>query len=150
MTTEHQVTQEEKAYGQLLDKIWEMLSESARAVLREAEAEAYKFNLCHNYAYQPEEYDEAMEKMRIAAVELTDCEHMLLAKVWRAALSAAASIDSEDFETLAGYRAHPGHLHHYYRMLSGMVEKTLEEKRIAELQTEIAEEEPVDFSDIPF
>jgi hypothetical protein len=116
----------------------------------EAQSAAYAANMVRSYCFQPEEYEEAMEKMRLAAAKLSNRECELLAKLWRAALAAAAFIDSEDFETLAGYRVYSGNLHWYYRMLSGMVEKILEEKRLAELQKEHAEWEPEDISDIPF
>jgi hypothetical protein len=154
MTTEHQSTQLEEAYGQLLDQIWEVLSEPARTVLSEAQSAAYAENMVHNYCYHPEEYDEAMEKMRLAAAELPDSEHGLLAKVWRAALAAAASIDPDDYETIAGYKVCSGDPHWFYRMQSGMVEETLSEKtRVkmeAERQKALAEREPEDLSDIPF
>jgi alkylhydroperoxidase family enzyme len=144
MTPEHRATPEEKAYGRVLDETWEMSSEAARTIIGEAQSAAYAANMVRSYCFQPEEYDEAMEKMRLAAAKLSDRERELLAKLWRAALAAAASIDSEDFETLAGYRVYSGDLHWYYRMLSGMVEKILEEKRLAELQKEHAEREPED------
>jgi hypothetical protein len=150
MTTEHQSTQLEKAYGQLLDQIWEGLSESARTVLREAQSAAYEENMVHSYCFQAEEYEEAMDRMRLAAVELSDREHELLAKIWRAALAAAASIDPDDYETIAGYRVDSGSLHWFYRMQSGMVEDILSEKREAERQKALAEREPEDLSDIPF
>lgn len=150
MTTEHLATQEEKAYEQLLDEIWEMLSEPARTVIGEAHSAAYAANMVRSYCFQPEEYDEAMEKMHSAGAEITDREYKLLAKLWRSALSAAASIDSEDFETLAGYGVYSGNLHWYYRMLSGMIEETLREKKEAVLQKKMAEQEPEDISDIPF
>jgi hypothetical protein len=154
VTTKHQRTREEEAYGQLLEEIWEKLSEPAHAVLGEAQSAAYAENMVRSYCFQPEEYEETLEKMRLAAAKLTEREHKLLANLWRAALAAAASIDSEDFETLAGYRVYRGDLHRYYRMLSGMVEDILEEKmsekREAELQKELAEQEPEDFSDLPF
>jgi hypothetical protein len=127
-----------------------MLSEPARTLLREAHRASDALYMVHSYCGWPEDYEEAMEKMRLAAVGLTDGEHKLLATFWRAALAAAASIDSEDFETLAGYGVYSGNLHRYYRMLSGMVEKILEEKRLAELQKEHAQREPEDISDIPF
>jgi hypothetical protein len=125
LTTEHQTTREEKAYKRKIEENEDMLSEAVRTILSEAEMEAYKFNLCRNYAYQPEEYDEAMEKMRLAAVELTDDECRLLSQLWHAALAAAASIDADDFESLAGYRVYSGNLHRYYRMVSGMIDKIL-------------------------
>jgi len=151
LITEHQATPEEEAYGQLLNETWEMLSEPARALIEEAQSAAYAAHIVHSYCFQWHiEYDEHMDKMRLAAVGLTDGEQKLLATFWRAALAAAASIDSEDFETLVGHRVYSGNLHRYYRMLSGMVEKILEEKRLTELQKEIAEQEPQGITDIPF
>ncbi len=139
MTPEHQATPEEEAYGRVLDETWEMFPGAARTIIGEAQSAAYAANMVRSYSFQPEEYEEAMEKMRLAAAELSDRECELLAKLWRAALAAAASIDSEDFETLAGYRVYSGDLHWYYRMLSGMVEEILQEKRTGELRDEIAE-----------
>jgi len=115
LITEHQVTPEQEAYGRVLDETWKMSSEAARTVIGEAQGAAYAENMVHSYCFQPEEYQEAMEKMRLAA-ELSDRECELLAKLWRAAL-VAASIDSEDFETLAGYRVYSGNLHWYCRIV---------------------------------
>lgn len=154
MTTEHQTTQLEEAYGQLLDRIWETLSEPARTILGEAQSAAYAENLVRSYCFQPVEYEEAMDRMRLAAVELSDHDPQLLAKVWRAALAAAASIDADDYETPAGHRVYSGNLHCYYRMLSGMVEEILSEKRWLKMEAErkkvLAESDPEDLSDFPF
>ena len=125
MTTDHQTTREEKAYGRLLEEKEDVLSEAARTLLSEAQLAAYAEYMVHNYGFQPEEYDEAMEKMRLAAAKLTEREHQLLAKIWRAALAAAASVDADDFESLAGYKVYSGDLHCYYRMVSAMIERTL-------------------------
>jgi hypothetical protein len=124
MTTEYQTMQEE-AYGRLLEEKQEMLSEPARTVLAEAEWAAYKECMVRSYCLQPQEYEEAMEKMRLAAAELTghDCE--LLAELVHAAKAAAASIDPND-ETLVGHKVHRGHVYWYYRMVSGMVEEILQ------------------------
>ena len=143
MTTEHQRTPEEEAYDRLLDEIWEELSEPARAMIEKAQAAAYAAHLVRSYNFQWHiEFDEYMDKMRLAAVELTAGENKILARVWRAALAAAASIDSEDFETLAGYRVYSGNLHWYYRMVSNMVERILQERRIAEENSRIAGWDP--------
>jgi hypothetical protein len=126
MTTEHQPTQEEKAYGQFLDETWETLSAPARIIIGEAQSAAYAASIAQGYCFQWHfEYDEAMDRMRLAATELTDREHKVLAKLCHAALAAATSLDSEDVETPAGYRVYRGHLHSYYKMLSSMVEDTL-------------------------
>jgi hypothetical protein len=152
VTTKFQFTQEEEAYGRLLDDIWEMLSEPARALIEEAGLAAYCANMVHSALFHPEEYDEAMEKMRLAAAKLSNHECDLLAKHWRAALAAAASIDPGDKRPV-GHKVYGRNLHWYYRMISGMVEKILKEiemRRIAERDKEIAEREPEKFSDIPF
>jgi hypothetical protein len=149
MTTEHRMTREEEALGRLLDKK-ETLSEAGSTVLEEAGEAAFRAKLLDNYGFQPEEYDEAMEKMRLAAAELTDHDCELLTHLWRAALAAAASIDLYDFETLVDYGVYRGDLYRYYRMLSGMIEELLWEKKVAEFLKEIAEREPVDRSDVPF
>ena len=123
MTTEHQTTPEEEAYERLVEENWESLSEMARTVLREAESAAYAAYMVRSYCFQPEEYDEAMEKMRLAAAALNARECELLARIWRAALAAAASIDADDLETIAGYGVYSANLHRYYGLVSAMVEQ---------------------------
>ena len=149
MNTEYQTTREEEAYFRLLEEAKSELSEAAGIVIRKAQLAAYATNMVRSYCFQPEEYDEAMEKMRLAATQLTGRESELLATLWRAALAAAASIDPED-TTLVGHKVDRGDLHRYYRMLSGMVEKILEEKKLAELRKESEERGPVDLWDPPF
>jgi hypothetical protein len=127
-----------------------MLSGAVRTILSEAHSAAHAECMVHNYCFQPEEYDEAIEKMRLAAAKLTDSEHQLLAKIWRAALAAAASIDADDYESLAGYRVYSGDLHYYYRMASSMVERTLQTKKHDELRKELAEQGSVDDWEVPF
>jgi hypothetical protein len=151
MTTVHQATQQEKAYDQFGAEIWEGLSEPARTLIIEAQSAAYAAHMVRNYCFQWDiEYDEAAEKMRLAAARLTEREHKLLTKLWRLALAAAASIDPDDYKTLAGHRAYRGDLHSYYRMFSSMVEGTLWEKIIAEDRKKIAELEPEHHEDVPF
>lgn len=151
MTTEHQTTPEEEAYGRLVEEARVVFSAAAGTVLSEAEGVSYGDNLVRNYASQPEDYEEAMDKMRLAATELTDRDQELLARLWRAALAAAASIDPYDRTPVAYYKADQEDFHWFYRTLSGMVEEILQEKKIAE-QREIAmrEPDPEDFEDIPF
>jgi hypothetical protein len=150
MTTEHQTTREEKVYGRLLEEVEDMLSEAVRTILSEAHSAAYAECMVHNYCFQPEEYDEAIERMSLAAAKLTDSEHQLLAKIWRTALAAAASVDADDNESLAGYRVYSGDLHYYYRMVSSMVERTLQAKKHDEFRKELAEQESVDDWEVPF
>ena len=65
MTTEHQITLEEEAYWQLLDEIWEKLSEPARAVIEEAQSAAHAAYMVRGYCFQWHfEYDEAMELIK--------------------------------------------------------------------------------------
>ncbi len=144
MPIDPNTTPEEEAYDRLLDETKEILSLAAHTILEEAKTEAYKLILCHNYAYQLNEYDEAMDKMRLAAAKLTDQDCKLLAKLWRAALAAAASIDPDD-RTPAGYRVGRGDYHRFYRMVSRMVEKTLRDKEFAELREKISNQEPEDY-----
>jgi len=148
MTTEHQTTREEEAYWRLREEM--ELSKAARTVLEEAQSAAYRANMVYSYCFQPEEHEEAMEKMRLAATKLTNRDPELLAQLWRAALAAAASIDADNFESPAGRRVYSGDLHWFYRMASSMVEKILQEMRYAGYRKEIAEREPVDLPDPPF
>ena len=148
MKNGYRKTPEEEAYGRLLNEIEEVLSESARTVLEEAHGTSYAMNLVRSYCLQPEEYQEAMTKMRRVTAELTDRECKVLARIWRTALAAAASIDPDD-HTHIGYGVDCGDLHYYYRVASGMVESTLLEKRVEE-HRKAAEREPEDFEDIPF
>jgi hypothetical protein len=151
MTTVHQATQQEKVYEQFRDEYWEVLSEQARILIGWAETTADAVHLTRNYSFQwPEEYDEAMNRMRLAAAILTERDQELLAKLWRLALAAAASIDPHDFPTPAGYRVSRGDFHDYYKMVSGMVESVLREKNIGELRKKSAELEPEDHEDVPF
>ena len=150
MRTEHQTTREEEAFGQLLEETKDTFSEAVHTILSEADAAAYADHMVHNYSFHPQEYEEAMERMRSAATNLTEREHQLLAKIWRKALAAAASIDAEDFESSAGHKVSSADLHHYYRTVSSMIETTLEEKRSDEIRKEIMDQEPLDDSDIPF
>jgi hypothetical protein len=148
MRAEHQNTLEEEAYQRLLDETWEVLSEAARAVLKEAHSLAYKVYMVRNYGIQPAEYEEADEKMRLAAAELTDEDRVLLAEIVRTTLVACASIDPFDYDTLTGYGVYGVNLHWYYRMVSDMVRDVLYEQIS---QREWAESESEDdLSDVPF
>jgi hypothetical protein len=149
MTTVHQTTQEEKAYIQFREDYWEGLSEPARTLIGVAQDVASTEHL-DNFLLQPEQHDEAMEEMCLAAAGLSDREYELLAKLWRVALAAAASIYPDDFWPFTGYRTDRGDLHYYYRTVSGMIETILEEKIIAELRKKSAELGPEDNEYIPF
>jgi len=147
MTSEHQTTQEEKAFDRLLEEEWKTLSEAARTVIREARLAAYADNMVSSYCFGREEYEEAIEKMRHSAAELTDRDCELLKDVVRAAIAALASIDPFDLDTLVGYRVYRVNLHRYYEMISDMVQGTLIHRAHLIAQEEVAED---DWEDIPF
>ena len=74
-----------------------------------------------------------MGKMCLATMELTDREHELLVRLWCAAKAAHHSlIRPRRFRDSTGYKVYRADLHSYYRVLSSMVEETLQEKRRAE------------------
>lgn len=147
MTTEHEMTREEKAFEQFFDENKEMLSQSARTILVEAETAAYHVYLVYSCSFHPEEYEEAVEKMRLAVAETTARDRGLLMELVRRAIAASASIDPFDEETIVGYRVYRSDLHLYYRMVSDMVRDTLYEQFARERDAEL---EPIDDSDIPF
>src|SRR5919199_1667562 len=122
MTSKHQTTPGEAAFWQLLE---ERSSRAVNAIFKEAEAVAYQMHMVCSYCFQPEEYEEAMQKMCLAAIDLTKRDHELLEELVCAALSAAASIDPCDFETPAGYRVYSAHLHQYYKMITYTLEDKL-------------------------
>lgn len=147
MTTQHQPTREEEAYKRLLDKEWDTISEAARIIVSEAETAAYAEYLVHNVCFLPYEYEEAMQKMLLAAAATTDRDRELLMELVRCSIAACASIDLFDEDTIVKYRAYRSDLHRYYLMVYTMVGDILYEQFTRE---HIAELEPVDESDIPF
>ena len=79
MTEDRLVTPEEEAFGHLMEVNKELLSAADRTILEEASSASYAHSLASNYSFQPEEYEEAMGKMRLAAAELTDRDRKLFA-----------------------------------------------------------------------
>jgi hypothetical protein len=175
MTTEHQRTPEEEAFDRLLDEKWTLLSEHARELIGLALHEAYKYNLIHNYAYQPFEYFMCMADMVRLAGELDDQDREFSAEVGRAATAAAAALNPEDERPAGGHRVCIGDVHRYYDMVSGMIVEALEprtdrerkEARVglwmdyADLERQIERDSaqarqqapvqvPLDIADIPF
>ncbi len=154
MSVQYERTPEDQAYARLYDDNWDSLSEAARTVAREANSVASAEHLVRTYMASPDEYDAALEKMRTAAKEITDREAEVLKQIWLAGLSAGASVDPDDYETLIGYRIYRGDQHRFYRLSSDMIEKVLEERneaaRDAERQRKCAEQGPIDYSDVPF
>jgi hypothetical protein len=151
MTIDYLETPEEIIFDQLVDKQWELLSEAARTVLRKALGAAYNLHLLRTYCYQPEEVEDDMKAMRLAAAELTehDCEG--LTKIWRSALAAAASVDPYDYETLVKHKVVCADLHRYYRMVSTKIEEVEREKRHAGFRKKkLADQEPIDVEDVTF
>ncbi len=120
------ITPAQEAYGALLDEKVGKLSEAAGTILDEADRAATATNLVSWYCYQPEEYDEAMERMRLAATRITERDHESLTEIVRGGFLAALSVDIND-ETPAPYGVYGGNWHWYYRMFSGMVNDVLEE-----------------------
>src|SRR3712207_5917367 len=110
MFTEHRTTPEEEAFWRLLEESKGVLSEAAYTLLDTAKGAAYRANMVHHYCFQPQEHEEAMEKMRAAAAGLTEPDRELLGRIWRAALAAASSLDPDDHETMFRYRVYVGHL----------------------------------------
>ena len=127
MTNDYLATPEEEAFGHLMKVNEELLSKAARTIVEEAGSASYAHTLASNYAFQPEEYEEAMRKMRLAAAKLTTQDRDLLAEIVRAA-KAAVSIDPDD-ETPAGYGARRGDVHYHHSMAASMVEEILQEAR---------------------
>ena len=147
MTNTHQTTPEEEAYERLLDENWDALSESARCVITEAHAAAYKHHLVSNVCFMLEEYEEALEKMRLAAADVTDRGCELLMELARRAIAAAASVDLFDEDTLVGYGTYRRDLHGYYQMVSDMIRDALYDKW---RRKRSAEEGRIDFDNVPF
>jgi hypothetical protein len=147
MTTEHQKTLEEEAFWRLIEENTDRVSTAARTVFAEAEAAACEENHIRNYSAGPGHYEESMHKTYLAAAELTDRDREVLSEIWRAALSAAASIDPDDMTPAHGVIR--GADHWYYRVISSLVEYVLREKKREELR-KTAAREPKDFTDTPF
>lgn len=122
----HEITLEQKAYKAMLDKKVEKLSEAGESILGEADSAALATNLVSWYCYQPEEYDEAMERMRLAATRITQQDHEILTEIVQAGFLAALSVDPND-RTPAPYGVGWGAYHWYYRMSSGMVDEVLQD-----------------------
>jgi hypothetical protein len=120
------MTPEEEALEELLALNEEVLSEAARTLLREAYSVSHKVNLaCAYYDYHPAQYEEAMQKMGLEAIRLTDRDQEHLAKIARACEAAASSIDPDD-QTPAGYRYWRGDVHCYYQMISEIIDEVLQ------------------------
>ena len=126
MTHEYRPTPQEEAFADVMEVGRNKLSEPARTIVAEAGSAAYAENLVHTCAYQPQEYEEAMEKMRIAASKITEEDRRLLTEIVRAGKAVAASIDPDD-ETPAGHKVYRGNVHWYHSMASSMVEEILQE-----------------------
>ena len=127
MTTEYGVPPEE-AYRCLLDEEWEVLSDAARTIIKEAQLAAYATNMVHSYCgFQQAEYEEAMGKMHRAAGALAGRDRKILAEIVGVTKAAAASIDPED-RTPAGHKVDRSNVRWYYRMVSGMIEESLKDE----------------------
>src|SRR5918994_7752707 len=94
---------EEEAFGHLLVAGEGVLSGGGHTLLLEAYKTAYVVNRSYSYYLQLDEYEEAVQKMRLEATKLTDRDREYLAKIVRACDAAASSIDPDD-QTPAGYK----------------------------------------------
>jgi hypothetical protein len=119
-------TPEEEALGELLALNKKVLSEAARTILSEADITSYKWNLASSYSFQPEEFDEALQKMSLEATRLTDSDREHLAKLVRAGKAAASSICTSQ---VIGYRdkVWRRHIRWYHQMLCEMVDEVLQD-----------------------
>ncbi len=123
----HEITLEEKAYEGLLNEKLETLSEAACSIFEEATTQAYKVCLLRNYAYQPEEYDLAEERMRLPAKLLTRRGNETLSEIVRAGFLAALSLHPGDM-TRVWHKVEVGDYHWYYRMSSTTINEHLWKK----------------------
>jgi hypothetical protein len=121
-------TREEDALNQLVKMNKEAFSGAARTILQEADDAAYAHNLVYNCCFDTAGFEEAFEKMRLAATELTDRDRQLLAQIVSANKDAASSIDPDD-ETPAGHKVCLGDVHWYYSIFAGMVDEVLKDIR---------------------
>ncbi len=119
-------TPEEEAFGRLLDEKVPALSDAARTVLGQAKSAAYGEHLIYSYYLEPEEYEEAMNRMRLAATELTGPDRESLAAIVQAGMIAASSIDPND-ERPVGYKVDQGDYRRYLEMIFGMVDDVLQQ-----------------------
>ena len=131
-----------------------MLSQATGTVIRQAELASYLDFLVHSRFHEPAEYEEAMEKMRLAATQITDRDHKLLTRLRHAARAAADSIDPDDDRPGVRYKSRRGAYHGYYLIISFMIQLTFEERKTAEEQLseepQVVEIEPDDFEVLPF
>jgi hypothetical protein len=87
MTTEHRETpeeeeEEEEAFSRHFEETeGVLLSEAAYTLLDTAKGAAYAANMVHNYSFQPQEHEEAEQKMRAAAAGLTQRDRELLGRL---------------------------------------------------------------------
>jgi hypothetical protein len=123
--TEHVKTAKEKLFDALLDAKRDEVTEAARELIGIAMDFSYGYNLCRNYAFQPEDLFMADHNMLDQAYVLTEHDREVLAEVAQAAQAASDSLEKHDFETSAGFRIWTADLHRYYAMISAMVEKAL-------------------------
>ena len=132
MNTEHQTTPEERAFERLLDEAFEKLPEAAHIILQEAHEFPHGFYMVSGYGGDDlQKHEEAVEEMHAVGADLTDPECELLTKCWLGALSAAASVDPYDYETLTGHKVYRAHLHKHYRMFSSIVEEVVTKRKLA-------------------
>jgi hypothetical protein len=135
MSAERHITRKENDARLRTEEAGEVLSRAANLTVVDARKAAYAADAAQDLNFSPEEYDRAVEKMRLAAAELTDRERVLLARLWRAVLATAASMNTFTERSLSAYyEARQEEYHRYHRVLSGMVEETLQKRGIVDQQ----------------
>src|SRR5215207_2306795 len=99
---EYKMSPEEEAANQFVGEALEELTEAGKEAIRVAHRTGCAANLVINYAFQPGEYDEAVEELR--DLELTERDHELLAELAFFYKKACMSVDATDRETTAGHK----------------------------------------------
>ena len=110
-------------------------SEAARTILAQAWGAAWDEFWFNYYDQESEEptkhYDVITDEMRFAAAGLTSRDLEVLGKLAHAARLVAGSIHPRaNCHTWPEYEGHQPNLHHYYRLLSGLLRTIVNEETI--------------------
>jgi repressor of nif and glnA expression len=118
-------TPEEEALGHLLVASEGALSGAGHTLLVEAYKTAYVVTRSYSYYLQLDEYEKAVQKMRLEATRLTDRDLEYLTEIVRACEAAASFIDPND-ETPAGYKVCRRNVRWHYQKMSEMIDDVLQ------------------------
>ena len=119
-------TPEEEALGHLLVASEGVLSGAGHTLLVEAYKTSYVVTRSYSYYLQLDQYEEAVQKMRLEATRLTDRDREHLTEIVRACEAAASSIDPDD-ETPVGYKVCRRNFRWHYQKMSEMVDDVLQD-----------------------